>query len=260
MKTRWIQTITFFIFLCAARASFCSFESHEPILLIPLEKSASVYITKTLASSLKRKIFIISDENVYPRQDIVESRLKLLVKEKGVAREHLKASSHNLDLLKKYNIKVLFHVRDLRQHVISLAHHQLDRKAYPDIVRLYQKRGCDISSWTLQNFIEAIITYLPETVEIMKGWIKVHKEQKIPILITSYEDFSDAGALFFDKIFHFYSIPPKAISLCKLPKTSYYHFRKGTKNEWKTALSIEQQKRIEKIIPDEFFDFFGWEK
>ncbi|MGR3973907.1 MAG: hypothetical protein QRY72_05015 [Candidatus Rhabdochlamydia sp.] len=248
-----------FIFTWISTACFAHTDVNEPILLIPLEKSASVYITKTLASTLKRKIFLISDEHVYPRQEIVEPRLKLLVQEKGIAREHLRATSHNLELLKKYKMKVLFHVRDLRQHVVSLAHHQFDRKSYPDIVKLYQKRGCDISSWTLPQFIEAIITYLPETVEFIQGWMNVYGQKDIPMLITSYEEFSDTGTHFFNKIFHFYSISPKTLSLYKLPKTTYYHFRKGTKNEWKTALSSEQQARITQLIPPDFFEFFGWE-
>ena len=250
----------FYSFLIAAVFFFNFASANQAILLVSIEKSASVFIAHTLRKGLRKELIDISDEKSYPRVDIAEQRLHELVTKNGIAREHLRAFPENIEMLTQHKVKVVFHVRDLRQQVVSLAHYHLSLKQHPQIRAFYQSRHYDISNWDLNDFIQAAINTLPERIEMIQGWLDVYHQGKIPMIITTYEEFHDNPNQFLKRVLSFYGLYLNRFSNWHIPKNSYFNFRKGSKDEWKTALTIEQQQQIHQMIPEDFFNFFGWER
>lgn len=94
----------------------------------------------------------------------------------------------------------------------------------------------------------------------MEGWMEVYKRGDFPMLITTYEEFHDNPDNFFEKILNFYGIPLRQFRSVELPKNWKFNYRKGEKEEWRSALTLEQITRINDQIPDHFFEFFGWDR
>ena len=179
-------------------------------------------------------------------------------------REHLEPTEGNIALLKKHQLKMVFHVRDLRQTVVSHAYYHLKnvRNNNPDTIKAYKNKGLDPKALTLNDFIELHIQQVSGNVAIIQGWLDVHKAGTVPMLITTYEEFHDNEGLFLEKILDFYSINPRRLRSrkIKVTKNQQLNFRKGSKDEWRETLTLDQQKRINDQIPDELFTYFGWER
>lgn len=197
-----------------------------------------------------------------PAWHIQPQKFARFIQMNALAREHLIASPENIALLKSSGIKMIFHVRDLRQRVVSFAYYHQERiKEDPIVAQHYRNNGYnDIDSWTLNDLIEHFISMVPGIVNRIQGWLKVSQEGTIPILITTFEELVDNEQLFFERILDFYNIPKETFISNYVPKDKFVKFRKGSKNEWRNVLSIEQQQRINNMIPDEFFTFFKWER
>lgn len=243
----------------------------EPILFVPIEKTASVYIENKLAKGLGKDICSVTNKD-WPMYDIIPGAMPEFVETGAIAREHLLPTPDNIAQIKKYNLKVIFHTRDLRQRVVSHAHfHHNMVETNPYGVTSYfeafraigydvaPKSLDDLSSWTLDDFIEAHIGLVDETVDRIKGWLKVNEEGKIPMLFTSFEEFKDDPDEFFSKILSFLSIDEGLFHDYKFAKEKDVHFRRGAKKEYLETLSPEKLERINQKIPEEFFTIFGWD-
>lgn len=243
--------------------SFLNLAAREPIVFCAIEKSASVYIGTKLYQGLDMPLMTITNSDDWPMHGyIVPEKLENFVRVQGFVREHLLPTSDNVSLLKKHQLRMVFHVRDLRQRVVSHAnyHFYSTSQGNKQLIELYHKIGLDVENWKLKDFIEYFILRTPEYVNRIQGWLAVYRQEVFPILITTYEEFLDGEEEFFRKILAFYDIPNEEFKPTCVPKNSVYKFRKGTKNEWREVLTLEQQERINSMIPGELFEFFNWER
>lgn len=252
----------FRFFFLLVSLPFLNLIAREPIIFCAVEKSASVYIGTKLYQGLDMPLMTITNSDDWPMHGyIVPEKLENFVCAQGFVREHLLPTSDNISLLKNHQLKMVFHVRDLRQRVVSHAnyHFHLASQGNKKIMDLYHKIGLDVEHWRLKDFIEYFILRTPEYVNRIQGWLSVDRQGIFPMLITTYEEFLDNEEEFFRKILAFYDIPDEEFKVTYVPKDSTSKFRNGTKNEWREALTLEQQERINSMIPKEFFDFFHWE-
>lgn len=240
------------LFLVIITPAFCD----QPIIFNALPKSASVYIGSTLCHGLKKTMTTIS----YDRNPLkIEcERIESLVATLGLAREHLEASEENIELLSKFNLKLIFHVRDLRQQVISAAHHIHKDKTNPYWIQSFVSLGFDIRSWTFDDFLDHEIKYLPWRISFIQGWIDAYERKSLDIMITTFEDYYDNSEEFIRKILAFYDIPFDSFVAPNIPKDPFHHYRKGSKDEWRDVLNEEQINEINSLIPEDFFERFRW--
>ena len=243
----------------------------ETILFNAIEKSGSVFIAHKLAKGLNKQVMYVTTNEPQKYglpyymgglEYIVESKLCSAMRHHPVIREHLFPTKENLDLIKKFGLKMIFHVRDLRQRIVSFAHYKRKQIAanHPEAIASYKKYAPNPHTLTLNDLIEIHIHGLPGIVKRIRDWLDVYKSGEIPMLITSFEDFHDNEKLFFEKILSFYHIPLHKFQNAHIPKNATYHFRKGLKDEWRETLTLDQQRRINAQIPEDFFTFFDWEE
>lgn len=233
--------------------------SGEPIVFIAIEKSASVYIQWQLMKSLRyqfREIKTVDQDGELTVID--EDILRGFAKENCVLRGHYYPTRENIDVLKKYQLKAIFHVRDLRQRVVSFAHYQY-RLVRKGTIPCFIK-GKTKMTITLQDMIDYYISKIEGDIRNIEGWLEVYENGEVPLLLTTYEQFHDDPQLFYQRILSFYEIPIEQFNPIEIPKIKDFKFRKGMKDEWKRVLTPEQIERINQQIPDRLFDFFGWER
>ncbi len=250
----------------------------ELIIISTVPKSGTAYIREKLSSGLNQ--LLLSEKNLLLGLNIHPEKLADLVKRTGTLVYHIFPTPQNIQLLKEYNVKIVFHIRDIRQQTLSWAHHQFYISNNPQkrIHKWIKERFKEIyptkdyEKWrqkTLHDCIEEAINDLTDAadqfgnygyIRMVQEWLQVYKEGTLPMLITTYEDLHDDEESFFLKILAFYNIPKDEFTDIAISKTNKTRFRKGSKDEWREVLTLEQQKRINDQIPEELFSFFGWER
>ncbi|QVL57829.1 MAG: sulfotransferase domain-containing protein [Simkaniaceae bacterium] len=233
----------------------------EPIIFNTLPKSGSVYIGKTLSEGLKEGDFMTVSNNTFPTDPISLTKFEILMENDSITQEHFDASKENLEILKEKFPKLIVHVRDPRQALISWTHHlnkiQHSEEAVGYFLLTLPKT---YFRWSFSRQLNwQIKHYFPACIDWIQNWVKASEDESLNILFTTYEDFLANPKQFFMKIFDFYSISDSIDMLPMLPKKSTYHFRKGKVDEWREAMTKSQQRKVTKMIPKELFDKFNWE-
>lgn len=232
----------------------------EPIIFNTLPKSGSVFIGKTLSDGLKEGRFITISNNTFPSDTISPDDLELLIITESLTQEHFDASEENLSVLKEKLPKLIVHVRDPRQAIISWTHH-LNKIQHSQEALNYFLLSLPTNYFEL-SFMEQlewqIDNYFPVCIKWIEEWIEASKDESLKILFTTYESFTENPEKFFKNIFDFYGITLDVGKLPSLPKKEAFHFRKGENEEWKKVMSKSQQEKVTRMLPKELFTKFNW--
>jgi hypothetical protein len=176
-----------------------------------------------------------------------------------VRQEHVDASPANLEILGKHVDRIVLHVRDPRQAMLSWAHH-INRtlKLFPDAgSQTVHPLPKDYMRW---DFPKQIDWHIENHMASLVSWLHQWSDCTPPfkILWTKYEDLLNDERTLFERIRTFYGIPPHRFNLRTPSKTITYHYRSGNPDEWKSVLTEAQRKRCIAIIGHDVLDHFGW--
>lgn len=233
----------------------------EPIIFNTLPKSGSVYIVQTLSQGIKEGKFCRISNDTFPWDPVSPKGLEILMRTNGITQEHFDASPYNLALLERFCPRLIIHLRDPRQALVSWTHHLnkiqhskeiLDKFLLELPQGYFQWNFSDQLDWQIEN-------YLPACIDWIQAWIAASERKGIEILFTTYEEFIADRALFFGKILDFYSLKHLESQIPLLAKSEEKHFRKGVIDEWRTELSPEQKMRVMEMVPRELLDRFHWD-
>jgi hypothetical protein len=234
----------------------------EGILLNTMPKSGSIYVARSLQKILGLDFMYLG--NGYNLIDQIALQAARKFCDGGyVSQNHFAASTENLQILEHFKLKMVLHLRDPRQALLSWVHH-LDRitdcndesefllyftpRTPPGYFGLSLSRKLD---WQIENC-------LPDLIAWTKRWLEIADRGTIPILITHQNDLRFNEKAFFDSILAFYQVsrdyvPPN------LPKTDETHFRRADPAEWRRTFSPEQAAQAASKIPDELRTRFSWD-
>jgi len=223
------------------------------ILLNTMPKSGSVYILKSLAQIVGLETMHLGNpaNGQISVQDILAFRAG-----EHIAQNHLAPTAENMQLLEQFKPKMVLHMRDPRQALLSWVYH-LDWKSRTEPGSLKMRPGYfDHSISSKIDF--QIENYLPRLVSWAERWVEIADQGKLQILITSQYELRRDEKVFFNAILSFYQIeldftPPT------LPRTlEETHFRKADPEEWKRTFTPEQAVRATSAIPHALNRRFGW--
>jgi len=253
-----------------------------PLLINTLPKSGSIFIWHSLCKGLGLQTSSAPTHGVasmtalisnlqlslvgggFPDSCINKSMLAFFAAEKNgaISQDHFPASRRNLAYVNQYLNKLVVHIRDPRQAMLSQLH---------DFMKAYQQNIYDcvytlqppmeFYGWTQHDQIDwHIDNWLPLLVDWLKGWIKVidSKAYQFSILQTRFQDMRSQPRQFFERILNFYEIDHSRFRFPDSPTPDTLHFRKGSLDEWRQALTLQQCNRATSMIPAEFFDRFEW--
>lgn len=239
--------------------------SSSPILLITLPKSGSIFIWDKLTKLLKMKKTRISG-SYFPDDLIMRPWIEKMSTTSVISQTHIPAKRINLNLIQEFLDRMVFHVRDPRQSILSWVHflhsqyssvgeHLLLTQDPPLPKQYFQ--------WSFEKRLhEHIENHFHYWVQWIVDWVEVLQSPhfKTKTLITKHRDLKEDGVQFFKNILHFYDIDSQdfQFDFCK-PQQGTLHFRKGLSNEWKTVFSKKQIQQTTNAIPKKVLDLFEWD-
>lgn len=224
------------------------------ILVAALPKSASTSLSYTLASALSLEVA------EYPCRRcrmlfnathlIAEIFLKKLCQGK-VIHSHVVPEPANLSILEKFGLKLVLHVRDPRDCLLSV-HRMILKGQGPQFLL----REPDFLDWDESKQIDWLIdNYLPFQMKWIDGWLAATDKIKTPFFISSFEQMVKDGMR------PLISTIANALDLEIKPDFEEHtrRFREGKTGSWKTVFNEQQIEIANRYIQGFLKERFGWD-
>ncbi|QEL16841.1 hypothetical protein PX52LOC_03814 [Limnoglobus roseus] len=235
------------------------------LLFAVLPRSASIYVFDALAAGLALdKVTVCAHR--FPQETINSHAAARLAVPGTICHTHIDARLGNLALINPFLDRMVVHVRDPRQAVLSAVHHMNDLRR-----RLGAGHVAGFGATFPNHYfdlpfpeqIDFMIAHgLPEFVRWIEGWLAAAANPlfRTKVLFTRYEDLHADPAAYFRSILEFYGVawvspafqPPPAVSGSR-------HFRKGATDEWRTAFTPAQRDAACAAVPLRVLQRFGWQ-
>ncbi|MEG3969483.1 tetratricopeptide repeat protein [Microcoleus sp. T2B6] len=232
------------------------------IFLNTLPKSGSMYVLEAISNGLNKPwMRIVVDDG----ENISRGAVNILADEMKLAHEHLPASLRNLCLITEVLDRLIVHVRDPRQAILSWVHHLSKTIAetedvislmhiIPDAENYFSLSLTDQISWQIEK------GHLSAVINFIEGWLDAEANPSFypKILFTKYEDLAADPQAFFESILNFYEIDKSRFTFPEPPQQGKLHYRQGRADEWREVFTSEQAAKASSMIPKRLFDKFGW--
>lgn len=232
----------------------------RPILMTTMPKSGTYYISSLLAKGLGVETTIVSNQ-YFPHDTIRYQALKEFATGNFVSQDHFSASDINLTHIANFTDRMICHVRDPRQAMLSYIHYIDEFKDSEEtFVFIYPPLPRDFFELSLGHRIDwGIDNWLPLLVEWASEWVAASKRTKdFKIMFTRYEDFIEDPQKFLRAVLKFAGIPQSRFIPPKLERSKELHFRKGEVDEWRDTFTKTQQRKATALIPQGLAKEMGW--
>ena len=226
-------------------------------------KSGSVFITRALAKTLSLSILKVSP-GYFPSDNIDLTPMTTFHKGGCIAQTHVDPSPFNLSILSRFAAPWLVHFRDPRAALLSWTFHNERPDIYknpfvalcvypapPDFyyTALTFEQKVD---WQIANYYPALIAWIEKWCDVIGDSTYAGK-----IHATSHEELKDRDSVFVAQLIDkLWGIKPAEIVLP--PKDMSSHFRTGTTDEWRYALTPRQIEKTTALITPRAKEMFGW--
>ena len=236
-------------------------EGRPAMLITTMPKSASESIWNRLAEGLGLGQCYFS-LGLFPDCCLVPSRVWFVSQGGVITKEHICATPHNLQTLKKHGItRLVAHLRDPRQAVLSWMHFVRDDVSHRLLAPLSRKivPPSTVFDQPLEGQIDwGIENYLPHLIDFVRGWeaADADPESGISVAFQSFEQFRVEPEAYIDRVLDFYGID-KA-SFRPEAEAEVVHLRKGLIDEWREVFTPAQQARAWELVPDDLAERHSW--
>lgn len=246
-------------FLNAADVNPSVPEKQLPSVLInAVPKTGGLYIYRTLAAGLNFTPFEIC-LNVFPGAALDHRRVSLFKLGNCICHHHLDPSDFNVWHLKRNDMPMMFHTRDLRSVMLSWMHHltasgnaaSMGGHALIAPKQEYFERPVE---WRMDWVID---TQLRVYVDLMKGWLRAIDAGEVKAIVTRYEDFIADRQAFFAKVTDFFQVSD-AFRDPQLVASRGLNLRSGNPEEWRSVMNKAQIAKINAGIPSDWWRRFSW--
>jgi len=232
------------------------------ILLNTMPKSGSVFVQRTLCMLLKidqkyigNRYALIDQINVHDAETISKGNF--------VSQNHLAPSQENVQILRHFGLKMVLHLRDPRQALLSWVHH-LDwitgkSDTSPWLLYFAPRTPSGYFEWHFHQKVDwQIENFLPQLVHWTERWVQIADSGVIPVLITQHRDLQTNEKTFFESILAFYGLDTNYVPV-GLPRTmNETHYRMADPSEWSRVFVPAQIANATAAISSELCSRFGW--
>jgi len=168
---------------------------------------------------------------------------------------HLEPDAGQMLRLRNAGIhRVIVHVRDPRQTLVSMVHH-LDM--YPE--QMVGLRASAKEADTVSAKAMAVLRFYRQEVSWITRWVEMEKH--IAVHFSTFESMVSDWDRFVDRYIDFYGGYSKVFSKKDAEtrhETLDYHFRSGRSDEWREVFSKEQADELSAMLPQNLKDRFDW--
>jgi hypothetical protein len=235
----------------------------EGILLNTMPKSGSIYVQKSLSKILGLAAMDLGNSyGLIDQMNIQDTRT--FSRGGFVSQNHLAPSPENLQVLRHFKLKMVLHMRDPRQALLSWVHHLRyvagGNDTSEELLYVTPRPPFGYFKLSLSRQIDwQIDNYMPQLVQWAERWVEIADRDMIPILITQQNDLRTEEKAFFDRILAFHDIDLD-YALPNLARTiNETHFRLADPMEWSRTVTPDQAIRAASMIPESLSIRFGWE-
>ena len=231
------------------------------MLINALPKSASESIWNRLAEGLGLAQGHIS-LGLFPDCLTIPYRARELGRGGMAAKEHLPATTHNLEVLARSGVdRVVVQVRDLRQATLSWAHF-LEGDVRKRLLAPLWRKTSPAAAFFREPFETQldwhIDHYLPIAARFIDEWIDASDAPDcgVAVKFLTFEAFKDDSDAYMDALLAFYGVAAEGFR--RDAGAEVVHLRKGTVDEWRGVFSEAQAARAWRHIPPRMAERFAW--
>jgi hypothetical protein len=228
-----------------------------------MPKSGSVYVEKSLSKILGLRTMHLG--NRYGLIDQIDIQNAHTFSRGGfVSQNHLAPSPENLQVLQHFKLRMVLHLRDPRQALLSWVHYLHYVSGSDDtseeLLYVTPRPPLGYFKFPLSRQIDwQIENYMPQLVQWVARWVEIADRSTIPILITHQNDLRIAEKAFFDAILNFYQLD-RDYALPNLARTmEETHYRLADPMEWRQTFRPDQAAFATSLIPEFLSRRFGWD-
>ena len=220
------------------------------IAIVAQSKSASVTIDNIFSSGFGLPTVVYSIATA----EVVESWARDFARGGACYTTHLYPRERNILRLKRAGLqKIIVHVRDPRQGILSLIHHIMQRDTYLHL------RQNGFAERTIDEQLEDLLQVYLRRIAWLQGWLEA--ENELGILFSTFEDFVQSRDEFVARYLAYYGGPTEYFCSeagLTMHKGIDYHFRAGEIDEWRRAFSPGNVKRLSVLLPESIKQRFNW--
>ena len=236
------------------------------VIFVCMMKSGSEYIRDTVSSALNLPIMHPTVGDL-PSDSIIPSAFELASGGGCVVRLHSSATCHNLDVFRSFNQeRLIVHVRDPRQVLISWVHH-MARIGVSEYLSSLHSYSFDIPSdfrnWPFEERLDWSISEFYQTqLEFLESWMGQDVKKVIPVVeFTNLDDLIADKAGYFRRFSQFYGINTSKVITRSIEHSPRRHrnYRRGDSSEWRVVLSTHQKRILSKITSPKLCKFYNFD-
>jgi hypothetical protein len=167
---------------------------------------------------------------------------------------NLYPAPRNVDSLAAAGAKVIVHVRDPRQVLMSGIGHS---RLYTRELRPSDRRRFDVGPREqVEAAIDEVFTH---AVTWIDGWVKARG--RLDVHFVTFENFVHDRDAYVDRLLALYGGDTRYFnreSALGQSSSVDFHRRSGEIDEWRRVLDAAQTRRVNARMPEEFWSVFGW--
>lgn len=221
------------------------------VVVVTQPKSASIPIANIFCSGFNLPSFAYSLANV----EVIQSWARDYARGGACYVTHLEPSAQNIDRLKQASIeKVIVHVRDPRQSLLSMIHH-LTR--YPNNLPALSRNAFDGRS--ISDQVSELMDFYIRRIRWIQGWMDA--ESRLSAMFSTFEEFVRDRTAFIDRYINFYGAPREHFSFenaTRIQEGTDQHFRAGLIDEWREVFPPAEAELLTACLPTAMKERFGW--
>lgn len=236
------------------------------IFLNTLPESAQYYLVKQLADFYKLQTFMVS-KKTFPTDAINERTFTTFVQGKDdyITPASLPPTKYNINLLNAQLGKMVLHVRDPRDALVSWIEYTERHRNHPMTLGLispvppaeyfgwsYSKKA----DWQINNFYTYSVKWLEEWTAFLTS------NPQLQVLVTHFEEVATDPLHAFREIVAFYGTDPELLTEKQINALTKLQYNTDASEigMWRNKLTPEQQQKITSMLPDQVAQFFSIEK
>ena len=234
-----------------------------PLLFTTMPKSGTYYISKLFGDGLFIGKRIVSHQ-YFPDDVIRQPELRVLSRGNCISQDHFGASRINLTHIGRHVDRMIVHLRDPRQAMLSYVHYLDDERFRKNEQEtrlfIYPPLPEDFYELEISSRIDwAIESWLPLLVQWVEGWVEAAEKQARPdIKFTRFEDMVANRDAFVSEVLAYFGIPRERFFEPNIVEDPEIHFRKGETDEWRRVFNAAQSAAASARIPAALASRFGW--
>jgi Sulfotransferase domain len=221
------------------------------IAVVAQGKSASVSIGNIFSWGFDLPSLVYSIATL----EVVESWAHDFARGGACYTTHLHPLERNIARLKRAGVrKIIVHVRDPRQGILSGIHHIM---RYDDSSLHLKQNG--FAERAIDEQLEDVMALYARRILWLQGWLEA--EHELDILFSTFEDFVQNREAFVARYLDYYGGPTEYFRpdlALTIREGTDYHYRAGEIDEWKRVFSGPRRARLSDLLPTSIKRRFNW--